>query len=87
MTAMEAIKATNGRVFRAEFIKVDGSHRKLLGRTGVGKYVTGEGMKFSPSTRRLHVVYDLHARGYRMIPTDHRLISLKSGKVNYKGGD
>lgn len=83
MTATEAIRATRGRVFRAEFTKADGSRRSILARTGVHKYVTGEGLKFSAAERRLHVVYDLQAKGYRMIPVD-RLISLTSGKVAWR---
>ena len=36
-------------------------------RTGVSKYVTGEGLKFDPVSRGLIPVYDVINKGYRMI--------------------
>jgi hypothetical protein len=65
--AIELMKS--GRFFSAEFVKKDGSTRKILARTGVKKYVTGKGMAWSPSERGYVSVYDVQKKEYRLINT------------------
>ena len=65
--AIELMKS--GRFFSAEFVKKDGSTRKILARTGVKKYVTGKGMAWSPSERGYVGVYDVQKKEYRLINT------------------
>lgn len=65
--AIELMKS--GRFFSAEFVKKDGSTRKILARTGVKKYVTGKGMSWSPSERGYVSVYDVQKKEYRLINT------------------
>jgi len=66
--AIDMIKGSRGRVFGVQFIKRStGEVRKMSARTGVSKYVTGEGLKFSPSKKNLITVFDMNKHGYRMI--------------------
>ena len=66
--ATDLIKGSGGRVFGVQFIKRStGEARKMSARTGVAKYVTGEGLKFSPSQKKLVAVFDMNKQGYRMI--------------------
>ena len=39
----------------------------MSARSGVAKYVTGEGLKFSPSKKNLIAIFDMNKQGYRMI--------------------
>ena len=44
--AIKALYNSAGRIFYAEFIKKDGSLRKMTARLGVHKGVTGKGMHY-----------------------------------------
>ena len=66
--AVALIKGSKGRVFGVQFIKRStGEVRTMSARTGVAKYVTGEGLKFSPSKKNLIAIFDMNKQGYRMI--------------------
>ena len=66
--ATDLIKGSRGRVVGVQFIKRStGEARKMSARTGVVKYLTGEGLKFSPSKKNLVAVFDMNKQGYRMI--------------------
>ena len=66
--ATDLIKGSKGRVFGVQFIKRStGEVRNMSARTGVTKYITGEGLKFSPSKKNLIAVFDMNKQGYRMI--------------------
>lgn len=70
MNINEAINTIkSGRFFSAEFIKKDGSVRKLHGRSGVKKYLTGRGQSWNPEDRGYLNVYDVQKEQYRMINT------------------
>lgn len=60
-------EATNGKIFRVEYVKKDGSIRSMMARTGVKKGVSGKGLKYNPISKALLPVYDMVAMGYRMI--------------------
>lgn len=66
--AMDVLKSTNGTFFSVSFItRGDGSLRKMLCRTGVKKYTTGEGLKYDPIEKGLLPVWEIN-EGYKMIP-------------------
>lgn len=66
--AISLIRATNGKVFRATFIKrTTGELRNMVGRTNVTKGVTGVGMKYDPFDRGLMPIYDFQKQEFRMI--------------------
>lgn len=77
----DKIKRT-GCIFNAEFIKKDGTLRSMTCRTGVKKYVTGGGMRYKPLDRGYLSVYDIQAKGYRLINLD-TLRSVTLGGVKY----
>ena len=69
--AINIIKSSKGKIFGVEFIKrTTGESRTMSARRGVGKGVTGEGLKFDPESRQLLTVYDMNKKGHRMISTD-----------------
>lgn len=52
--AADRIRTSGGKIFTVDFIKRgDGSLRKLTGRVGVSKGVTGAGRKFDPASHNL----------------------------------
>ena len=59
--------AGDGKIASVDFIKKDGSLRKMVFRTKVTKGVTGEGMKYNPSDYGLRTVYDMQKRAFRHI--------------------
>tara|TARA_R110002020_G_scaffold206273_5_gene411468 strand:- start:2187 stop:2465 length:279 start_codon:yes stop_codon:yes gene_type:complete len=66
-TAQDLIKNSRGTFFSVTFTKKDGNDRVLVGRTGVTKYVTGEGLKYAPADYGLFTIYDIQNAGYRMV--------------------
>jgi len=62
----EVIKSTHGKIFSCEFIKKDGSLRKMVARLGVHKNLKG-GKNGVSEKNSLITVYDMIAGGYRMI--------------------
>ena len=74
----ELIKGTKGKFFSVEFIKKDGSLRRMTARLGVRKGITGKGMAFNPSEKELMVVWATDKKNYRMI----NLKTITSLKVN-----
>lgn len=83
----------SGKIFTAEFIKKDGSIRKINCRTSVQKYTNGVGMSYNPISKGLIPVFDVQlAKGlqenernkaFRMINTN-TLISITIGGKKYK---
>ena len=61
------IHDTNGRIFRAKFVKKDGSLREMVCRLGVRKYVNGVGRNFDPKDYELVGVFDMQKDAHRMI--------------------
>ena len=85
MTRTEAIaEIMSGRFTSVECVKrSDGSTRKMLCRYGVWKHANGNGQAFDPVEKKLLVVYDLQAKGYRSIGVD----GITRVKVNGKWED
>lgn len=65
--ALEIMKS--GRIFTAEFIKKDGSTRRILCRTGVKKYLrpNAKPQTYNPRERGYLPVYDLQKKDYRLL--------------------
>ena len=75
MQIYNAIYDSNGRFLTVEFIKADGSLRKINGRLGVKKYLAGGSCKLDQS--KFIIFYDLHAKGYRAI-NKNTIVSVKT---------
>ena len=88
--AADKIATSKGRYFSVLFAKKDGSLRKLVGRVGVRKGVTGQGLKFDPSVRGLRVVNEtvIETEGtqHRTVAQQFRLINLNTlRRLNING--
>ena len=64
--ASELIKSTGGKIFGAVFVKKDGSIRSINARLGVKINLKG-GNNGASNKNALITVYDMSAKGYRMI--------------------
>ena len=73
------------KIFYCEFIKKDGTIRKMKARLGVKKYLKGGQMKYIPSDHNNLVVFDMEKRDYRTIKTDN-LITIKARGFVYSRG-
>ena len=57
--ARSILKATNGQFFSVTFkARGTGEERTIVGRTGVRKGVTGQGMRYSPADKDAITVWD-----------------------------
>jgi hypothetical protein len=61
------IQKAEGTFFHVEFVKKDGSLRKMNCRLNVKKGVKGTGMSYDPIEKGLLPVFDLEKRNFRMI--------------------
>ena len=69
--ARTIISNTKGQFFNVEFKKrTTGETRSMTARVGVSKYITGEGLKYNAKEKDLLPVYDMIAKGYRMVSID-----------------
>ena len=57
----------DGKIFTVEFIKKDGTLRKMNARLGVKKHLKGGTLAFDPSERNLLPVFDMQKEAFRMI--------------------
>lgn len=64
---LEQIKKAENTFFHVEFIKKDGSLRKMNCRLNVKKGVKGTGMSYNPIEKGLLPVWDLEKKNFRMI--------------------
>ena len=67
--AKELIKESKGKIFNASFIKKDNTVRTLTGRLQVTKHLkeNAKEQPYDPNKYNLQPVYDLKAKGYRML--------------------
>ena len=75
------IKSTKGRFFSAEFIKANGSKRKIIARVGCHIGVKGVGRKNIKES--LVTVYEPKVKGYRTINLE-TLQNFKCGGLSWK---
>lgn len=76
------IKANEGKVFSVEFLKKDGTLRKMVARLGVTKHLRGGGKNTCEAYQNLVTVFDMQKEQYRNINVD-TLISMKSNGNEY----
>lgn len=75
------IDSTKGRFYVVEYLKLDGTLRKMLTRTGVSKGVKGTGL---PNTKEnILRAYDLSIGQWRSINLE-TVQSIKCGKVLFE---
>ena len=79
--ALKVIHDTQGKIFAAQFIKKDGSTRKMVARIGVSKNLQG-GQNGAKAKNNLVTVYDMSKGGYRMINLK-TLLTLKASGSEY----
>jgi hypothetical protein len=67
--AKELIRATEGKIFSSTFIKKNSEVRTLTGRLQVTKHLkeNAKPAPYNPENYNLQCVYDMKAKGYRMI--------------------
>ena len=75
------IKSTKGRFFSAEFIKANGSKRKIIARVGCSIGVKGTSNRKQKD--RLITVYEPKVKGYRTINLE-TLQNFKCGGFNWE---
>ena len=75
------IKSTKGRFFSAEFIKANGSKRKIIAR--VGCHIGVKGTSNRKPKENLVTVYEPKVKGYRTINLE-TLQNFKCGGFNWK---
>ena len=75
------IKSTKGRFFSAEFIKANGSKRKIVAR--VGCHIGVKGISNRKQKDRLITVYEPKVKGYRTINLE-TLQNFKCGGFNWE---
>ncbi len=80
--AIEFLRSTKGKIFSCEFIKKDGSLRKMVARLGVAKNLKG-GKNGVSSKNSLITVYDMAKQAYRMVNLE-TLQTVKIGGIVYE---
>lgn len=78
----EIIKSTKGKIFSCEFVKKDGSVRKMVARIGVKKNLKG-GSNGATIENGLVTVWDMVKGAYRMVNLA-TLTALKIAGTSYK---
>ena len=81
MQIYNAIYDSKGRFLTIEFLKKDGSLRKINGRLGVKKYLAGGSSTLDQS--KFIIIYDLIAKGYRAI-NKSSIISVNTTNLKIK---
>jgi hypothetical protein len=66
----ELLEKSNGKIFTVEFVKKDGSLRRMNCRLGVTKHLAGGELRYKAEDYNLMPVFDVQAKGYKMICLD-----------------
>jgi hypothetical protein len=85
-TLLKLIEFLNGQFFTVEFIKKDGTLRKMNCRTGVKKYLSNNGKTIKitrPIDNGILRVYDIKKEAYRSINLD-TVKKINFNKISYK---
>ena len=61
------IEESGGKIFTLEFLKADGSFRRMTARREVRKGVQGVGLSYDPGAAGAVVVYDMAQGGHRTV--------------------
>lgn len=71
------------KIFTAQFVKKDGTIRRINCRLGVKKHLKGGEIAYNPSERGYLTVYDVQNKGYRMLNLN-TLLSLTIDGITYE---
>ena len=74
------------KIFYCEFIKNDGSLRKMKCRLGVKKYLNGGQLKYNTAEQNNLIVFDMEKRDYRTIKCDN-IVKIKARGFIYSRGE
>ena len=58
---------TQGRIFSVYFKKKDNTMREMICRRGVKRHLSGGSLRYDAEAKSLLTVYDMVAKGYRMV--------------------
>lgn len=76
--AVNLIRTSHGRMFGVEFVKKDGSDRRMLARLGVRKGTKGDGPSTTAHIPRYITVWSRHDKDFRNINvTSIRSLSMR----------
>lgn len=68
--------------YRVEFVKKDGTLREMTCKNQVQKHLKGGELQYKPAEHGLKCVYDMQAKGYRMINLKS-LVALRIDGIEY----
>lgn len=74
------------KIFYCEFIKKDGTIRKMKARLGVTKHLSGGQLKYDAASQGNLIVFDMEKREYRTIKTDN-IVRMKARGFTYSRGE
>jgi hypothetical protein len=80
---MNLVQSSQGKIFTAEFVKLSGELRKMQGRLGVTKHLTGGGRAWNPEDTHRLFVYDLQKKAYRTLDC-RTLIKFTCGDLSWE---
>lgn len=79
-------ESSDGKIFTIDFVKKDGSIRRMNARRGVKQGTNGKGMTYNPIKRGLLPVFDMQKRDFRMVNFDTILsYTIHGRRVEYVG--
>lgn len=78
LTITEVKQRAKGHFFSVEFVKKDGTLRKMCCRLGVKKYLHNGKLKYNPEEQGYLVVWDRSKKDYRNVNI-HTIKKLKIG--------
>jgi hypothetical protein len=85
--ALDLLRSFHGHIFAADFIKKDGTVRRMVARMGVRKAKgTGTYSHTACLTRANATVFDMALGEYRAIPLDRVLAIRHAGETYIIGG-
>lgn len=78
------LQAQRGKFVTCEFVKQDGSVRKLNGRLGVTKHLRGGGpSKIAASDKPYVTVFDVQCKDYRVINLE-TVFAIRASSIQYR---
>lgn len=83
ITIEKCKEMVQNKIFSVEFIKLDGTPRKMVCRLGVKKHLKGGSLGYDARSLNLLPVFDLQKNEYRMINFDS-IINLTIDGVTYE---
>jgi hypothetical protein len=76
------LERQRGKFVAIDFVKLDGSNRKIVGRFGVEKHSQGGENKVATPDRTYLTIYDVIAKGYRTVNLE-TVAKIRAGNCAY----